>query len=99
MGNISNNLSQSFSSLLQVIKEDEEMNSRVIQMLKLKPFQRTLLLNKWLEQLRRKKASEKLMQSLACLFDDGIAEKVLSLINNNKTKNPETDRFANDTKF
>jgi hypothetical protein len=86
MGNTSNNLSQSFTSLLQVIREDEEMNTRVIQMLKLKSFQRTLLLNKWLEQLRRKKASEKLLRSLACLFDDAIADKVLTLINNNKSK-------------
>ena len=91
MVNTSNNLSQSFTSLLQVIKRDEEINSRVVQMLKLKPFQRRLLLNKWLEQLRRKKAPEKLMQALSCLFDDSIAAKVLSLVNNNKIKNSEND--------
>ena len=99
MVNTSNNLSQSFTSLLQVMKEDEEINSRITQMLKLKPFQRRLLLNKWLEQLRHKHAPEKLIQSLSCLFDDSIADKVLAIVNNHKIKNSENDLFLNNTKF
>lgn len=83
----SNDLSQSFTSLLQIIREDKEINTRVVQLLKLDPFKRRLLLNKWLEQLRRNNAPQKLMQSLVCLFDDSIAERVLILIRYSKIKN------------
>ena len=83
----SNDLSQSFAHLLQAIKEDKEINSRVIQLLKSNSFTRRLLLNKWLEQLRRRQAPEKLIQALSCLFDDTIAKHVLSLINNHQIRN------------
>ena len=69
-----------FSNLLQVITEDPEINSRVVQLLKLDSFTRRLLLNKWLEQLRRKGATNKLLQALSCLFDNEIAEKTLSFL-------------------
>jgi small-conductance mechanosensitive channel len=82
MSKKSNDLSQSFAHLLQVIKEDKEINTRVIQLLKSNSFTRRLLLNKWLEQLRRRQAPEKLIQALSCLFDDSIAEKVAVILNN-----------------
>ena len=80
----SNDLSQSFAHLLQTIKEDKEINTRVIQLLKLNSFTRRVLLNKWLEQLRLRKAPENLLTALSCLFDDKIAEEVLALINDRK---------------
>jgi small-conductance mechanosensitive channel len=83
----SNELSQSFASLLQVIKADEEIKARVIQLLKSNSFTRRLLLNKWLEQLRRRQAPEKLIQALSCLFDDNISKNVLALINNHQVGN------------
>ena len=82
-----NGLSQSLASLLQIIKADKEIKGRVIQLLKSTSFTRRLLLNKWLEQLRRRQAPEKLMQALSCLFDDNIAKNVLSLINNHQMRN------------
>ena len=83
----SNDLSQSFAHLLQAIKEDKEINTRVIQLLKSNSFTRRVLLNKWLEQLRRRQAPEKLIHALSCLFDDNIAKNVLSLINNHQMRN------------
>jgi hypothetical protein len=83
----SNDLSQSFTSLLQVIKADEEIKDRVIQLLKSNSFTRRLLLNKWLEQLRRRQAPEKLLQALSCLFDDNISKNLLKLINNHRVQN------------
>jgi len=83
----SNELSQSFANLLQVIKADEEIRARVIQLLKSSSFTRRLLLNKWLEQLRRKQAPERLIQALSCLFDDNISKNALALINNHQVGN------------
>ena len=88
----SNDLSQSFAHLLQAIKEDKEINSRVIQLLKSNSFTRRLLLNKWLEQLRRRQAPENLMQVLSCLFDDGIAEKVVVFLDSHHIKTFENKR-------
>ena len=50
-------------------------------MLKLDSYQRRYVLNSWLEQLRVHHASENLLSALSCLFDDKIAEKELTLIN------------------
>ena len=50
-------------------------------MLKLDSFQRRSVLNSWLEQLRVHRASENLLSALFSLFDDKIAEEVLTLIN------------------
>ena len=83
----SNHLSHSFANLLQAIKEDREINTRVIQLLKSNSYTRRLLLNKWLEQLRRRQAPEKLIHALSCLLDDDIAKNVLSLINNRQIRN------------
>jgi hypothetical protein len=80
----SKTFSEAFANLLQLIIEDQEINSRVVQLLKLDSFRRRLLLNKWLEQLRRKGAAPKLMQALSCLFDNDVAEKSLSFL---KTQN------------
>ncbi len=77
----SKTFSEPFTNLLQVIAEEQEIKTRVVQLLKLDPFRRRLLLNKWLEQLRHKGAANKLMNTLSCLFDNDIAEKTLSFIN------------------
>jgi hypothetical protein len=77
-----NDISESFAGLLQVIKKDRELNARVIQLLELNSFRRRLLLNKWLEQLRLKKAPDRLTQALSCLLDDTIAGNTLKLIEN-----------------
>lgn len=80
----SKTLAEPFANLLQVIKEEPEINTRLVQLLKQDSFTRRLLINKWLEQLRRKGAAHKLLQALSCLFDNDIAEKTLSFI---ETKN------------
>jgi hypothetical protein len=71
-----------FIKLIQVIRDDLLINKKVIQMLTQDSYQRRIILNNWLEQLRRQNAPENLIQALSCLFDDIVAEKVLTLINN-----------------
>jgi hypothetical protein len=66
--------------LIQVIRKDPAINKKVINMLKLDPYQRRFVLNKWLEQLRVRHASQDLLSALPFLFDDKIAAEVLKLI-------------------
>ena len=82
---IKNNLNveaEDFSHLLRLIKDDPELNSRVEYLLTLGSYQRRLVLNRWLEELRKKSASEQLRQALSYLFDNTVAQKVLTIIHN-----------------
>jgi len=72
---------RSLKKLVLVIRDDPLINEKVIQLLQLDSFQRRSVLNIWLEQLRVRHASENLLSALSSLFDDTIAEKVLTLIN------------------
>ena len=71
-----------FIRLINVIQNDSIINNRIKKMLELDSFHRRTVLNRWLEQLNRKNASENLRRTLSCLFDDSVAKKVLALINN-----------------
>ena len=77
---------EQFAQLIQIMKDDPKINARLIQLLTLDSYQRRIVLSKWLEQLRRKSASENLRQALSCLFDDNVAKKVLTLVNNRNIK-------------
>ena len=70
-----------FVKLLRAMCNDPVINKKVVNILKLDSYTRHIVLSNWLEQLRKKSASENLRQALSCLFDDHIAKKVLSLIN------------------
>ncbi len=72
---------ESFIKLVQVIREDREIEARVKQMLQMNLYQRRSVLNNWLEELRVRDAPENLLSALSCLFNDKLAEKVLTLIN------------------
>jgi len=69
--------------LIQISKEDPLIKKRISELLQLSSFERRFELNIWLEQLRQRNASENLLYVLGILFDDIVAEKVLSLINKN----------------
>jgi hypothetical protein len=73
---------ESLLKLIQIMRKDPVLNERVIQMLKLNPYQRRNVINNWLEQLSHQNASKKLRLAFSFLFDDSIAEKVLTLIDN-----------------
>ena len=47
-------------------------------------YPRRLVLNTWLEQLRRNHATQDLLNALSCLFDDKVSEQVLTLINDHE---------------
>jgi len=70
--------------LLQAIQNDPLINKKVISILKMDSYRRCLVLNNWLEQLRRKNAPGKLIQTLSIMFDDSVAKKIFELINKSK---------------
>ena len=74
----------SFEKLIQVMRDDPLINEKVIKVLQLDSFQRRSVLNGWLEQLRICHASKNLLSALSCLFEDKIAEEVLTFINDPK---------------
>ena len=73
-----------FIKLIEVMRDDPVINKKIIKMLQLDSFQRRSVLNNWLEQLRMENAPDNLLNALSCFFDDKVAEKVLTLINDRK---------------
>ena len=69
--------------LVQIMDEDPVIQKTFSELLQLSSFERRSVLNIWLEQLRRRNASENLLYRLSILFDDIIADGLLTLINNN----------------
>jgi hypothetical protein len=82
---------RSIEKLLKAIRYDPVINIKVTNILKMDSYPRRIVLSNWLEQLSRNNAPKKLIQALACLFDDSIAEKVRSFINDHQIKNSEND--------
>jgi len=72
---------ESFNVLLQIMRDDPVIHEKLLTILKLDSYQRRLILNNWLEQLRRQNAFDSLQQALSCLFDDTVAAQVLKIIN------------------
>jgi hypothetical protein len=79
-----NNQFEPLAKLVQIMQDDEVINKKVITVLQMDSYQRRLVLNNWLEKLRKQNASQKLLTALSCLFDDKVAEQVLTLIDNRK---------------
>jgi hypothetical protein len=70
-----------FKKLVIVMRDDPLINEKIISILQMDSFQRRTVLNNWLEQLQIRNASKNLLHALSYLFDDSVAEKVLTLIN------------------
>jgi len=66
----------SIKRLLKAMRYDPVINNKTVKNLKMDSYRRRLVLNNWIEELRRDNAPYKLTQSLTFLFDDSIAEQV-----------------------
>ena len=71
---------ENFIALVQVLKEDYKIRSKIEPILSLDKFNRKSALNTWLEQLKFQQAPEKFIALLSCLLDDDIAKKLLQVI-------------------
>ena len=71
---------EDFIALVQVLKDDYKIRSKIEPILSLDQFNRKSTLNTWLEQLKFQQAPEKFINLLSCLLDDDIAKKLLQVI-------------------
>ena len=71
---------ENFIALVQVLKEDYKVRTKIEPILSLDKFNRKSALNTWLEQLKFQQAPEKFIVLLSCLLDDDIAKKLLRVI-------------------
>jgi len=72
---------KSFGTLIQIMRDDQDINEKVKTVLRLDSYKRRAILNNWLERLRIQKAPQNLINALASLLDDKVAEQVLQFIN------------------
>ena len=79
--NITGDHKLTLEEITLMIKEDPLIKDRIIEVLKMNPYDRRLVLNNWLEQLRIRRAPENLQNALSALFDNAIAKKILAMIN------------------
>ena len=79
-----NNQFESLGRLIQIMRNDEVINKKVTTVFQMDSYQRRLVLNIWLQQLRKQNASQKLLTALSSLFDDKVVEQVMTLINSRK---------------
>ena len=73
---------ENFVNLMHAAREDEQMRRTLRGILSQTPMQRKSLLNTWLHEMRLKSAPDALVEAVACLTDDRIAEKALAILEN-----------------
>ena len=71
---------ENFIALVQVLKEDYKVRSKIESLLSLNKFNRKSALNTWLGELKFQQAPEKFIALLSCLLDDDIAKNLLRVI-------------------
>jgi hypothetical protein len=69
-----------FITLIRVAQEDPEIRQQLLAILSQSSFNRTSILNSYIEDLRLKQAPEEFTVAIACLLDDDIAQKALDIL-------------------
>ena len=69
-----------FVTFMQVAKEDPEIKQTVIGILSQDEFNRTSILNTYIEEMRYKGAPESFISALACLLDKDVAQKAHEML-------------------
>ena len=71
---------EAFVTFMQVAKEDPEIKQTVIGILGQDEFNRTSILNTYIEEMRYKGAPESFISALACLLDKDVAQKAYDVL-------------------
>jgi len=75
---------EEIACLVQTALEDPLIKQRILELLQMDSTERRSVLNVWLEQLRQLNAPKKSLHALSRMFEDAIAQRILSLINKPK---------------
>ncbi|MFC1885909.1 hypothetical protein ACFLZM_02495 [Thermodesulfobacteriota bacterium] len=71
---------EDFVTLMRVAQENDEVRTRLLQLLSLDDFNRKSALNTWLDDIRLKGAPKELVSAIACLTDNGVAQKAFDIL-------------------
>jgi hypothetical protein len=69
-----------FVTFMQVAKEDPEIKKTVVGILSQDEFNRTSILNTYIEEMRYKGAPDSFVSALTCLLDKNIAQKAYEML-------------------
>ena len=71
---------EGFITLLRAACDDAKMNASLQKLLALPDSRRRQLVRTWVADLRSKQAPVDFVEAIACLYDDGVAEKAYQVI-------------------
>jgi hypothetical protein len=72
--------SDPFLSLMVLASEDDVIRQHLLAILSQDKFNRHSLLNTWIEDLKLQIAPESFIRAVACLLDDEVAARALSVL-------------------
>jgi hypothetical protein len=75
-----NQTDEPFIAFMQVAKEDPEIKQAVIGILSQNEFNRSSILNTYIEEMRYKGAPESFISALACLLDKDVAQRAYDVL-------------------
>ena len=77
---------ETFIRLIQAAREDKEFHDQIYAILSLNSFNRKSILNTFIDNMRLNNVSEDLIEALASLREDDVAEVALEVINGLKSE-------------
>jgi len=80
---------EAFVKLIQVAKEDSNINKTLISIISMDPFQRKSAIGSLIEDMQLKGAPKKFVAAIANLRDDKVADRALAMLLD-ESKNTKT---------
>ena len=80
---------EAFVKLIQVAKEDSNINKTLISIISMDPFQRKSAIGSLIEDMQLKGAPKKFVAAIANLRDDEVADRALAMLLD-ESKNTKT---------
>jgi hypothetical protein len=71
---------EGFITMLRAACDDAKMNASLQKLLAMPDSQRQALVRSWVADLMQKRAPADFIEAIACLYDDGVAEKAYQVI-------------------
>jgi hypothetical protein len=74
------NITEPFVTMIQLAQEDPEIRATLLAILSKDEFNRTSMLNTYIEEMRLKGAPASFISAIACLLDSGVAQKAYAVL-------------------
>lgn len=73
-------ITEPFVTLMQLAQEDREIKETLMAILSKDEFNRTSILNTYIEEMQLKGAPKSFISAIACLLDEGVAQKAYTVL-------------------